>query len=182
MKKNRGVRATSSVTADDAVDRRDELRADGSFPIVGVGASAGGLEASGVLTLGPRPKTRAPHRSIDFFLERLAEDQRARAIGVILSGTATDGTLGLAASFQPGVILLDIGLPVMNGHEAARRIWEQQRDNAPVLMARTGWGQDDSRRRSEEAGFDAHLVKPVDEAVLGKLLAGIGAGKQRRQR
>jgi two-component system, chemotaxis family, CheB/CheR fusion protein len=60
--------------------------------------------ASGVLTLLPRPKTRAPHRSIDFFLEALAEDQRDRAIGVILSGTATDGTIGLEAIKAEGGI------------------------------------------------------------------------------
>ena len=60
--------------------------------------------ASGVLTLLPRPKTRTPHRSIDFFLEALAEDQRDRAIGVILSGTATDGTLGLEAIKAEGGI------------------------------------------------------------------------------
>ena len=51
--------------------------------------------ARGVLKLQPRPETRTPHRSIDFFFESLAEDQRERAIGVILSGTATDGTVGL---------------------------------------------------------------------------------------
>ena len=59
---------------------------------------------AGVLTLGPRPKTRTPHRSIDFFLEALANDQRDCAIGVILSGTATDGTLGLEAIKAEGGI------------------------------------------------------------------------------
>lgn len=53
--------------------------------------------AQGVLKLQPRPQTGGAHRSIDFFLESLAQDQRERAIGVILSGTATDGTLGLEA-------------------------------------------------------------------------------------
>jgi two-component system CheB/CheR fusion protein len=60
--------------------------------------------AAGVLTLRPRPKTRAPHRSIDCFLESLAEDKRERAIGVILSGTATDGTLDLEAIKAEGGI------------------------------------------------------------------------------
>jgi two-component system CheB/CheR fusion protein len=58
----------------------------------------------GVLTLGPRPKTRTPHRSIDFFFEALANDQRDHAIGVILSGTATDGTVGLEAIKAEGGI------------------------------------------------------------------------------
>jgi CheY-like chemotaxis protein len=48
----------------------------------------------------------------------------------------------------------------------------------PLLVALTGWGQDEDRRRSEEAGFDAHLVKPVDDVVLCRLLAELGAGRQ----
>jgi PAS domain S-box-containing protein len=92
--------------------------------------------------------------------------------------TAHDGAAAVedAASLDPDVILLDIGLPGLNGYEAARRIRQQQRDGRrPVLVALTGWGQDEDRRRSEEAGFDAHLVKPVDEVVLGKLLGRLTA-------
>jgi signal transduction histidine kinase/ActR/RegA family two-component response regulator len=81
-----------------------------------------------------------------------------------------------AAAFQPQVILLDIGLPGLNGYEAARRIREQQRHKAPTLVALTGWGQEQDHSRSEEAGFDAHLVKPVDFAALTKLLAESSAG------
>jgi CheY-like chemotaxis protein len=84
-----------------------------------------------------------------------------------------------AGTLDPDVILLDIGLPVLNGYEAARRIRGQQgQKRRPLLVALTGWGQDEDRRRSEEAGFDAHLVKPVDEAVLIRLLADLGAGRQ----
>jgi PAS domain S-box-containing protein len=87
-----------------------------------------------------------------------------------------------AATLDPDVVLLDIGLPVLNGYEAARRIREQQgQKRRSLLVALTGWGQDEDRRRSEEAGFDAHLVKPVDDAVLGRLLAELGAGKQEVQ-
>ena len=95
--------------------------------------------------------------------------------------TAHDGVEALEAvtKLQPDVILLDIGLPRLNGYEAARRIREQQKQpGRPLLVALTGWGQDEDRRRSEEAGFDAHLVKPVDVAALGKLLVDFGAGKQ----
>jgi len=74
-----------------------------------------------------------------------------------------------AAALQPEVILLDIGLPKLNGYEAARLIRERHR--AITLVALTGWGQDQDRRRSQEAGFDAHLVKPVDFSALTKLLA-----------
>jgi len=171
MKKNGSGRAISPATTAGGGDL-DESRSRESFPIVGIGASAGGLEAfsallahlpldtgmgfvlvqhldpehdsaltqllgratslpvlevtnnlrvepnhvyvippntnlsisAGVLTLAPRPKTRTPHRSIDFFLDSLARDQRECAIGVILSGTATDGTLGLEAIKAEGGI------------------------------------------------------------------------------
>jgi len=87
-----------------------------------------------------------------------------------------------AATLDPDVILLDIGLPVLDGYEAARRIREQQGlKRRQLLVALTGWGQAEDRRRSEDAGFDAHLVKPVTEAVLRRLLAEHGAGKARVQ-
>ena len=86
--------------------------------------------------------------------------------------TANDGLAAVdtAQNFQPDVIFLDIGLPLLNGYEAARRIRERQSEKKPLLVALTGWGQDQDRRRSEDAGFDAHLVKPIDDQVLGKLL------------
>ena len=92
--------------------------------------------------------------------------------------TVHDGleAVDAAATLQPDVILLDIGLPRLNGYEAARKIREQQQPRRPLLVALSGWGQDEDRRRSEEAGFDAHLVKPVDEAALDKLLVDFGAG------
>jgi two-component system, chemotaxis family, CheB/CheR fusion protein len=84
-----------------------------------------------------------------------------------------------AATLDPDVILLDLGLPVLNGYDAARRIREQQgQKRRPLLVALTGWGQAEARRRSEDAGFDAHLVKPVTDAVLRRLLTELGAGKQ----
>lgn len=94
--------------------------------------------------------------------------------------TAHDGPAAVeaAATQDPDVILLDIGLPIFNGYEAARRIREQHgHQRRPLLIALTGWGQEEDRRRSEEAGFDAHLVKPVDDAFLGRLLAEHSAAK-----
>ena len=95
--------------------------------------------------------------------------------------TAHDGVEAVEATtrLQPDLVLLDIGLPRLNGYEAARRICEQHTHGGrPVLVALSGWGQDEDRRRSEEAGFDAHLVKPVDEVALRKLLVDLGARKQ----
>jgi signal transduction histidine kinase len=75
-----------------------------------------------------------------------------------------------AARLSPDIVLLDIGLPKINGFEAARRIREQSQGKRPVLVALTGWGQDADRQKSREAGFNAHVVKPVDAAVLANLL------------
>lgn len=72
--------------------------------------------------------------------------------------------------FRPEVVLLDIGLPEMNGYEVARAIRASSVD--PVtLIALTGWGQDSDKTRSQEAGFNGHLVKPVDYDALRSLLA-----------
>jgi signal transduction histidine kinase/CheY-like chemotaxis protein len=76
-----------------------------------------------------------------------------------------------AASQRPDVILLDIGLPRLNGYDACRRIRENQRAEDLLIIALTGWGQSEDRRKSTEAGFDGHLVKPVDHAELLRLLA-----------
>jgi PAS domain S-box-containing protein len=78
-----------------------------------------------------------------------------------------------ASAFRPDVVLLDIGLPKLNGHDACRRIREQPWGKHMVLVALTGWGQDEDRRQSKEAGFDHHMVKPVDFNALMSLLAGL---------
>jgi PAS domain S-box-containing protein len=86
--------------------------------------------------------------------------------------TAYDGLEAIekAAAYKPDVILLDIGLPKLNGYDACRAIREQPWGKHIMMVALTGWGQDEDRRKSSEAGFDTHLVKPVDHAVLAKLL------------
>jgi PAS domain S-box-containing protein len=76
-----------------------------------------------------------------------------------------------AATFDPDVVLLDIGLPKLNGYEVAKRIREHAGTRKPLLVALTGWGQQEDRRRATEAGFDHHLTKPVDTAALMRLLA-----------
>ncbi len=92
--------------------------------------------------------------------------------------TAHDGleALEVAAAFKPDVALLDIGMPKLNGYDMARRIREQAWAGDVVLVACTGWGTEDDKRRSQEAGFDFHMVKPVDPVALKKLLAGLQVG------
>ncbi len=89
--------------------------------------------------------------------------------------TAYDGTQAIStvASHRPDIVLLDIGLPGMNGYDVARKIRANDRQRHVVLVAVTGWGQDEDRRRSQEAGFDHHLVKPVDPASLDRIFASL---------
>ncbi|HEY3965969.1 MAG TPA: PAS domain S-box protein [Planctomycetaceae bacterium] len=85
--------------------------------------------------------------------------------------TAYDGleAVSTALSTQPDLMLLDIGLPKLDGYEVARRI-RADLGNSIVLVALTGWGQEEDRRRSKEAGFDQHLTKPVEMNALQSLL------------
>jgi len=76
----------------------------------------------------------------------------------------------LIEKHRPEVVLLDIGLPTLDGHEVCRRVREQPWGKDIVVIALTGWGQEDDRRKSEEAGFNGHLVKPVDYDKLLELL------------
>jgi PAS domain S-box-containing protein len=88
---------------------------------------------------------------------------------------AHDGLQALAAapSFRPNVFLLDIGMPNLNGYDTCRRLREQPGGDRLHVIALTGWGQEEDKRRSREAGFDYHLVKPVEPAALQELLAGL---------
>jgi signal transduction histidine kinase/ActR/RegA family two-component response regulator len=89
--------------------------------------------------------------------------------------TAANGAVALESAEQhrPEVVLLDIGMPKLDGYEVARRIRAQPWGQRITLVALTGWGQDSDRRRSQEAGFDSHLVKPLDLDKLTELLAAL---------
>ncbi|OOO01303.1 MAG: Autoinducer 2 sensor kinase/phosphatase LuxQ [Chromatiales bacterium USCg_Taylor] len=92
-------------------------------------------------------------------------------------GTAYDGEQAVEAAeaLRPDVVLLDIGMPNLDGYDACRRIRQQPWGQGMFLIALTGWGQEEDRRRTEEAGFNQHVVKPVDPAALMKLLASLSA-------
>lgn len=89
--------------------------------------------------------------------------------------TESPAALVAATEMRPDVALLDIGLPVMDGFELARRIREALGPSTPVLIALTGYGQESDRRKSREAGFDYHLVKPIDPNRLAELIASLPA-------
>jgi len=92
---------------------------------------------------------------------------------------AHDGhaALQMADAVQPEIIFLDLDLPKMNGLDVARRLRTGWPIRPPLLIATTGFGQEEDRRRTAEAGFDHHLVKPIDPQVLRSLLASLDAGK-----
>jgi PAS domain S-box-containing protein len=103
----------------------------------------------------------------------------AESMGILLKLLGADvhvaysghDALEALATYRPAVVLLDIGMPGMDGHEVARRIRQQPEFRDVTLIALTGWGQDEDRRRSHTAGFDYHLVKPADVNALQNLLA-----------
>jgi PAS domain S-box-containing protein len=80
-----------------------------------------------------------------------------------------------AAAYQPDVALLDVGLPRLNGFDVARRIRQTDKDRRVILVALTGWGHEEDRRRSKEAGFDHHLVKPADPDDLDRVLESLAS-------
>jgi signal transduction histidine kinase/DNA-binding response OmpR family regulator len=89
--------------------------------------------------------------------------------------TVHDGVQAVeeASAFRPDVVLLDIGMPRLNGYDVARAIRDQRWGAGMVLVALTGWGQDDDKRRADEAGFDQHFTKPVNPAALERLITGL---------
>ncbi len=97
--------------------------------------------------------------------------------GIAVS-VAHDGAAAVAAVQRdmPDAVVMDIGMPVMNGYDAARRIRGEFPDGRPVLIALTGWGQFNDKERARAAGFDSHFVKPVDFRQLISCLAGCGPG------
>ena len=129
----------------------------------------------------PKKLPTAEVKQLRKFRVLVVDDNRdaAKMLAMIvrLSGhtveVAHDGldALSAAEAFRPDVVLMDIGMPRMNGYEAARRLRTEPWGNNVMLIALTGWGQEDDRQRTREAGFDRHLVKPVESAELRSILA-----------
>jgi two-component system CheB/CheR fusion protein len=96
---------------------------------------------------------------------------------------AHDGpaALDLAAAFEPDAVLLDIGLPGLDGYQVAAELRRQPQTAGALLVALTGYGQEEDQRRAREAGFDHHLTKPVDPQVIYQLLAQFPASERRPQ-
>jgi CheY-like chemotaxis protein len=108
--------------------------------------------------------------SLGMVLELLGADVR-----VVNSGP---DALAVMNGDPPTVVVLDIGMPGMDGYEVARRIRGDARYDGVTLIAMTGWGQDDDRRRTRAEGFDHHLIKPPDIVALQGVLASIAGGRR----
>lgn len=134
------------------------------------------------VTGGDAPKSESHGKYIEMDTQRIliVDDNRDSAISLSMmmnltgyeTATAFDGfeAVGVATQFDPHVVLLDIGLPRLNGYEVCRVLRRMPRAKPFVIVALTGWGQDEDRRKSFDAGFDAHLVKPVDPDTLLRTL------------
>jgi signal transduction histidine kinase/CheY-like chemotaxis protein len=154
------------------VEARSEGRGCGSEFVVSLPLAAAPCSAAAAAHDGA--PARLPERIV------VVDDNRdaADSLGMYLqlSGAEVEvvhdgrSALRLIERFRPQVVLLDIGMPEMDGHEVARRIRAQPAFDGTVLIALTGWGQDKDLQASREAGIDHHLVKPVDLEHLQRLL------------
>lgn len=91
---------------------------------------------------------------------------------VTVAHTGAEALAGLGR-IRPDVVVLDIGMPDMNGYEVAEKIRERKADDAITLIALTGWSQDSDRQRAQSAGFDHHLTKPADPEAIERIIAGL---------
>ena len=138
------------------------------------------LNRSGPVTpSGPETQTDSPPQRRVLIVDDNRDSADSLAMLLKITGnktyTAHDGLEAVDAieKHRPEVVLLDIGLPTLDGHEVCRRVRQQPWGKDIVMIALTGWGQEDDRRKSEEAGFNGHMVKPVDYDKLLDLLESV---------
>ena len=149
------------------------------LPLAAAGAPAEAPAAPRVAgVLAPRrvlvvDDNRDSGESLGMLLQLLGADVR-----IVYDGPAALEAVG---TYRPAVVLLDIGMPGMDGHEVARRIRQQPELEDVTLVALTGWGQEQDRRASRSAGFDYHLVKPADLPAIEALLKSLETGPERRR-
>jgi CheY-like chemotaxis protein len=146
----------------------------------GSGAAPGPPEVSGLpqVPLAPSGRERDPGLVPLRILVVDDDPDSAIGLGMLLRiighdvRVAADGVeaLDVADEFRPDVVMLDIEMPRMNGHDAAREIRRQPWGKAMVLIATTGWDPEGGRRHAREAGFDHYMIKPLDPVALIQLL------------
>ena len=157
---------------------------DGTITAVSEGRGRGAeftvrLPVANAVTPEPSPTQHAPERSRDILIVEDNDDAR-ESLRMLLESighrvlAAVDGRQGLALAeaHRPDVALIDLGLPELDGYEVARALRASPAGKTMTLIAVTGYGQAEDRQRSKDAGFDAHLIKPVSQALLSSLLKG----------
>jgi PAS domain S-box-containing protein len=137
--------------------------------------------AAPVVEETPAPRATLGNESLQLRRVLVVDDNRdaADSLGMLLQFLGAEvkvvhdgpSALEAMAEFEPAVVLLDLGMPGMNGLEVARRMRENPKLDGVTLVALTGWGQREDRRRTHEAGFDYHLVKPADVGTLQTILS-----------
>jgi len=159
--------------AEDAAPSNPEVSAAGTHGADDIGRADDGRTGAGSAARGRRILIVDDNRDA---LESLAALMEMEGHEVL---TAADGeaALAIAARARPEVVLLDLGLPRLDGYEVGRRIRAEQWGRNMVLVALTGWGQAEDRRRTHEAGFDSHLVKPLNLDVLTEFLQRLPASR-----
>ena len=160
---------------------------DGTVEVRSAGSEQGSIFIIRLPIAGPQPgehpltttdekSTTADNRPRVLVVDDNKDSAQTLAMMLKIMGndirTAHDGLEAVekAQEYLPNVILLDLGMPKLNGYDVCRRIREQSWGSSMVIIALTGWGQAEDRQRTKEAGFDHHLVKPVDVAKLKELL------------
>jgi PAS domain S-box-containing protein len=163
-----------------SVDVKSEGPGKGSEFIVRLPLARADQLAPIVRVIEDEPRSFKPRRILVVDDNRDAADSLGMFLKILGAEVqvAYDGVaaLQLLPVFRPAVLLLDIGMPGLDGYEVARRVRQSEAAQNLLLVAMTGWGQDDDRRRSAAAGFDHHLVKPVNPVALQNLLARFDEG------
>jgi CheY-like chemotaxis protein len=157
------------------VEARSAGRGKGSEFVVRLPLSGPPSAAPAAPAPRERTRTQKQHKRVLVVDDSVDQAESLSKLLALLGhevSVARDGqqALDVAAEFQPDVALVDIGLPRMNGYEVAKRLRQQARFKNLVLVAQTGWGGTDDRQRSQDAGFDHHVVKPIDIEELTAIL------------
>lgn len=164
-----------------SVEARSEGEGQGSELIVRLPTLSKTVDQSTATSVPATEESGPAHRVLIVDDNRDSADSLAMLMEITGNKTfmAHDGLEAIEAveKYRPDVILLDIGLPNLSGHEVCRRIRETSWGKDIVVIALTGWGQDEDRRKSEEAGFNGHLVKPVNYDELLTLLSSLTNGR-----
>jgi PAS domain S-box-containing protein len=157
------------------VEARSAGLGEGSEFVVRLPVMAAGIEPEVAAGAAQPPVARRRILVVDDNMDAAVMLAAVLALGGHETRTVHDGITAMATAgdYRPDVIFLDIGMPLVDGYETAKRIRAQPWGRDTVLVALTGWGQAEDRRRSHEAGFDHHLVKPASATAIADLIASL---------